>query len=235
LKVLNEEAYKAIDSGKFIDFVHGILGRFTTTKPNDASSKIYIGPGKRQLEVWDALFLGDENLKSLFADILLPTESEKKDKKTDKCIENVNTLTNIFLVIKRILFSDFFTVGPFDAELKNNTFEFSLEARQSLRVNLRHLGNLRLVQQLLKIRYNRRLQPTNKYSLNVKGGYNQYCRYACEYRYFECALMVCECEDFVDVRSVKSVFDWNNNGWFSRVYAVGGAGKVLDACKMFLV
>lgn len=85
---------------KLVDFSRDILKLFATTDPKDQSAKIYIGPGRMQAEVWNAMFLGDVALMDQFDDILLPTVFEKKD----KCIGDVNVLTNMFRIIQRILF-----------------------------------------------------------------------------------------------------------------------------------
>ena len=117
---------------------------------------------------------------------------------------------------------------------QDGTFDFSIEQRHHIPIQLKNPQNSQLVQGSLSIRYDRRLEPTNKYSFNVKEGYSAYCQYACEYRYFEGAMMFCECDSAVDVNSVDAVFEWNRELGFSRVFDVGMQGEVRDACILLL-
>jgi len=100
------------ETTSIINFYNTVVLSLLTTDPFKHPDKIYV-TGFMQLEIWKALFLGDEHLMSLFSDILLPTEFPIKD----KCISDVNMLTNIFRVIQRILFTDYFSVGKPDVTL----------------------------------------------------------------------------------------------------------------------
>jgi len=75
------------------------------------------------------------------------------------------------------------------------------------------------------------VNPTNEDSFYASG-YNDFCMYACEEVYYDCAAMICEFVELVDKDSVDAVFSYNKEGRFSRVYRVGD--KAMKRCKEIL-
>ena len=107
--------------------------------------------------------------------------------------------------------------------IRANTIQVALEGKEEW-LQIVNEANTRLVQHLLQVRLDRRLEPTNASSSSVVGRYGGGSRFACEERYLDGAKMVAKCAGVVEVQDLPRLK--------ARTRGVGD--KVIECIRAFL-